>query len=158
MLSLFKRNSSPAAAPKIERPSGAYGTRGAKHGSGARPSLRPRSASSRPTSPPNGRVAGGRQAELSNEAEAKRELHKDALQQALATRRHSDALQNITSLIALDPSDPRWPHKYGDVLRSMGRPDEAAAAYRRAARRYELFGFPLRAQALVRLAGELDTV
>ena len=84
-----------------------------------------------------------------------REYHRSALQVSMNERRYNDALNHILGLISLDPGDPRWPHKYGDVLRSLRRTDEAAAAYRRAARRYEAAGFPVRATAMMRLAGEL---
>jgi hypothetical protein len=85
-----------------------------------------------------------------------RELLRESLQQSLTERRYHDALNHILGLISLDPSDPRWPHKYGDVLRSLRRNHEAAAAYRRAARRYEAAGFPVRANAMLRLSDELD--
>jgi len=84
-----------------------------------------------------------------------REYHRSALHVSMNERRYSDALNHILGLISLDPADPRWPHKYGDVLRSLRRTDEAAAAYRRAARRYEAAGFPVRATAMLRLAGQL---
>lgn len=85
-----------------------------------------------------------------------RDLLRESLQQALQGRRYHDALHTILGLIALDPTDPRWPHKYGDVLRSLRRENEAAAAYRRAARRYDAAGFPVRAAAMMRLARELE--
>lgn len=85
-----------------------------------------------------------------------REALRDSLQVAMNERRYNDALNHILGLVALEPSDPRWPHKYGDVLRSLRRNNEAAAAYRRAASRYEGAGFPVRATAMLRLAGELE--
>jgi hypothetical protein len=85
-----------------------------------------------------------------------RETLRHSLQVAMNERRYNDALNHILGLVALDPNDPRWPHKYGDVLRSLRRHNEAAAAYRRAARRYDAAGFPVRATAMVRLAVELE--
>ncbi len=147
MLSLFKRNTASPSQHAPDRPSGAYGIRGA----------------SRPDSGGISRVIAAREeakrnVEAQRPAADQRDVAKDALAQALQTRRHEEALHQIQTLMALDPSDPRWPHKYGDVLRALGRNTEAAAAFRRAARRYELFGFPLRAQAMLRLATELTPV
>jgi predicted Zn-dependent protease len=145
MLSLFKRNTASSSQPAPERPSGAYGVRRA----------------SRPNSGQISRAVAAREeakrsADSQRPALEQRDAAKEALASALQTRRHEAALQQIQTLMALDPSDPRWPHKYGDVLRSLGRSIEAAAAFRRAARRYEIFGFPLRAQAMLRLASELE--
>jgi Flp pilus assembly protein TadD len=145
MLSLFKRNTVSSSQPAPERPSGAYGVRRASRPSSARIS-RARDA----------REEAKRNADAQHPVADPRDAAKEALAGALHMRRHEEALQQIQTLMALDPSDPRWPHKYGDVLRSLGRRTEAAAAFRRAARRYEIFGFPLRAQAMVRLACELE--
>jgi Flp pilus assembly protein TadD len=75
---------------------------------------------------------------------------------ALAERRYADALGTILKLVMLDPCEPRWHQKYGEVLRTLGRGAEAAAAYRRAARRYEALALPARANALLRVADTLD--
>lgn len=87
-----------------------------------------------------------------------RQQRKDALQEAMASRRYTHALEHIMSLEAFEPTDPRWPHKYGDLLRTLGRLTEAAAAYRRAARRYDALGFPVRSAAMVTLARELGGI
>lgn len=131
---------SPFSRPRAERPSGAY-----KQGPSNRPA---------PTSAMRRRKTPVQLAAMSPKEE--REALREGLQLAMNERRYSDALNHILGLIALDPSDPRWPHKYGDVLRSLRRNNEAAAAYRRAARRYESAGFPVRATAMMRLAGELE--
>jgi len=129
---------SPFNRNRAERPSGAY-----MHNPGRADATAPirkrKTPAPAPMSPKQGR-----------------EELRDALQVAMNERRYNDALNHILGLVALDPNDPRWPHKYGDVLRSLRRNNEAAAAYRRAARRYEAAGFPVRATAMVRLAMELE--
>lgn len=87
------------------------------------------------------------------------EAHSGALRQALTTalqeRRHLDALGLIARLEAMEPDEPRWPHKRGDVLRAAGKRGDAAAAYRRAAVRYNGRGFPAREAAMINLAQQL---
>ena len=92
------------------------------------------------------------------ESRPDRELEslRKAMNDAIAERRYTDALSHIIGLVAANPSDPRWPHKYGDLLRMLGRNEEAAAAFRRSAARYEASGFTVRAKAMLRLADELD--
>jgi tetratricopeptide (TPR) repeat protein len=107
----------------------------------ARPPLRERQAS--------GPVARNRAAD-------KRSALSDALTQSIARRRYGDALACIMQLATLEPAEPRWHQKYGEVLRTLGRTKEAAAAYRRAARRYEAMALPARASALSRVAEQLE--
>jgi hypothetical protein len=83
---------------------------------------------------------------------------KDELQAAMVARRYNHALEHIMCLEALEPTDPRWAHKHGDLLRTLGRLTEAAAAYRRAARRYDALGFPVRSAAMITLARELGGI
>jgi predicted Zn-dependent protease len=80
---------------------------------------------------------------------------KKALSAALARRDHARALELIARLEALEPGDPRWPHKCGDLLRREGRVRDAASAYRRAAERYEGQGFDTRSRAIRHLARSL---
>jgi predicted Zn-dependent protease len=129
----FQRN-------RAERPSGAY-----MQGPSSRPGATSPLMRKRKTPPP-----------AAMSPKQQRDDLRDALQIAMNERRYGDALNHILGLVALEPNDPRWPHKYGDVLRSLRRNNEAAAAYRRAARRYEAAGFPVRATAMMRLAGELE--
>ena len=132
LTSSFNRN-------RAERPSGAYMHNPGRDGATA-PIRKRKTPVPAPTSSPK----------------QQREDLRDALQVAMNERRYSDALNHILGLVAQDPHDPRWPHKYGDVLRSLRRNNEAAAAYRRAAHRYEAAGFPVRATAMLRLAHELE--
>jgi hypothetical protein len=131
---------SPFQRSRAERPSGAY-MQGPNRSS-ATAALRKRKA---PAAEP-----------VATSPKQQRDELRDALQLAMNERRYGDALNHILGLVALDPNDPRWPHKYGDVLRSLRRNNEAAAAYRRAARRYEAAGFPVRATAMMRLSFELE--
>ncbi len=88
-------------------------------------------------------------------AEANSGALRQALTSALQERRHPDALGLIAQLEAVEPDDPRWPHKRGDVLRAAGKRGDAAAAYRRAAVRYNDRGFPAREAAMLSLAEQL---
>ena len=80
----------------------------------------------------------------------------DALQRTLAVRRHADALELALDLIALEPDEPRWHQKHGDVLRLLDREPEAALAYRHAAERYTRKGLAAHAGALYRVADMLE--
>jgi hypothetical protein len=66
------------------------------------------------------------------------------------------ALEVLTRLEVVDGCEPRWPHKRGDLLRSLGQERKAAACYQTAADRYELVGFPHRGEAMRLLARRLD--
>jgi hypothetical protein len=61
----------------------------------------------------------------------------------------------LDGLQTLEPSEPRWPHKLGDLLRRRGRANDAAQAYLRAGRLYADLGFAQRAQAMSSLARSL---
>jgi hypothetical protein len=89
-------------------------------------------------------------------AQSKRSVLIEGATRALAARRYGDAIEHILGLVALEPSEPRWQQKYGEVLRTLGRDREAAAAYRRAARRYEAQALPALASAAERVADSLD--
>lgn len=89
---------------------------------------------------------------------ADRRLLAESVTQSLAKRRYGDALASILRLVMLDPTEPRWHQKYGEVLRTLGRDQEAAAAYRRAARRYEAMALHVRASAALRVAETLEGV
>jgi len=86
----------------------------------------------------------------------RRSVLADDVAQHLAKRRYAGALTSILRLVMLDPTEPRWHQKYGEVLRTLGRNREAAAAYRRAARRYDALALPARASAALRVAESLE--
>jgi hypothetical protein len=70
-------------------------------------------------------------------------------------RDHERTFQLATTLEAMEANDPRWPRKCGDLLRMAGRPHDAAAAFRRAAKCYEQQGFHDRSRAMTVLARSL---
>jgi hypothetical protein len=80
---------------------------------------------------------------------------KSELAIALERREHERSFELATTLEELEPADPRWPRRCGDLLRLAGRPHDAASAYRRAAQRYEQQGFSDRAKAMSGLARTL---
>jgi hypothetical protein len=103
------------------------------------------------------KVNPGRPTERDRLSERRSELADDVTQ-LLAKRRYADALASIQRLVMLDPTDPRWHQKHGEVLRTLGRNREAAAAYRVAARRYEALALPARSSAAYRVAESLEGV
>ena len=54
----------------------------------------------------------------------------------------------IASMHELEPSEPRWVQQLGNVLRKLGRDNEAASAYRHAAQLYSSHGFAEHADAM----------
>ena len=115
---------------------------------------RPREKRSEQPAPQRERQVSGPVAR--NHVPDKRSILSDAVTQSIAKRRYDDALANIMRLVALEPAEPRWHQKYGEVLRTLGRHKEAAAAYRRAAARYDVMALPARASALLRVAETLE--
>ena len=80
----------------------------------------------------------------------------DALMRALTQQRHEAALGHLVELIALEPDEPRWHERRGDVLRRLGQTHEAATAYRAAALRYDVQGLSDHGSELRRAADQLD--
>jgi len=56
------------------------------------------------------------------------------------------------------PTEPRWARRKGDLLLRMGRKDDAALAFERAARLYAARGFEARASAMAKLVQTLNPV
>lgn len=75
---------------------------------------------------------------------------RDELAAARAAGQHYEAAHALEGLEALDPKDPRWPHRLGDSLRILGRNEDAVAAWTRAVDRYVDQGFLARAVAMAR--------
>jgi hypothetical protein len=69
--------------------------------------------------------------------------------------RRREALPVVIALARLEPGEPRWPRRYGDLMRSIGRPAAAARAYVAAGRRYSIQGFAPRAAAMTKLASQV---
>ncbi len=80
----------------------------------------------------------------------------DSLMRSLAAERHEAALAYVQELIMLDPDEALWHERHGDVLRTLDRRPEAAAAYRGAALRYEVQSLSERGSELRLIAQRLD--
>ena len=68
-------------------------------------------------------------------------------------RQAATAYQNLTEL---DPANPTWPHKLGQVLQHMGRAGDAMGALEKAAENYLNKGFVLKAIAMCKMILELN--
>jgi CRP-like cAMP-binding protein len=62
--------------------------------------------------------------------------------------RHAKAIEVAAELARLEPENPRWPQKQGDLRRKLGEPALAIAAFCAAARLYLAGGFLVKALAL----------
>jgi len=76
---------------------------------------------------------------------------RDKLNQALRKERLVEALLHYEALQGVERSEPRWPHRKGDLLKRLGRPEEAVAAYERAVDLYAQQGFVARAAAMAKV-------
>ena len=76
---------------------------------------------------------------------------RDKLNQALRKERLGEALGHYESLQMMELSEPRWPHRKGDLLKRLGREDEAVEAYERAVDLYAQQGFVARAAAMAKV-------
>ena len=79
-----------------------------------------------------------------------REL-RDKLNQALRKERLGEALGQYEALQKLERNEPRWPHRKGDLLKRLGRLEEAVEAYERAVDLYAQRGFVARAAAMAKV-------
>lgn len=76
---------------------------------------------------------------------------RDKLNQALRKERLGEALGHYESLQMMELSEPRWPHRKGDLLKRLGREAEAVEAYERAVDLYAQQGFVARAAAMAKV-------
>lgn len=81
---------------------------------------------------------------------------RDKLQKALQRERYREALACYRALEGAEPDEPRWPHREGDLLKRLGRPREAIAAYERAVDLYARRGFVARAAAMAKVVMGID--
>jgi CRP-like cAMP-binding protein len=92
----------------------------------------------------------------------RRELDKRirALREQLdeANRARNEELSDVVleELETVDPDNPRWPHRRGDVLRRMGRTQDAVHCFIRAVALYANAGFLPRAIAMAKVVLEHD--
>lgn len=82
--------------------------------------------------------------------------HREKLDKALAANRDEEAIQLLAGLVSAEPTNARWPHKRGDLLRKVGRRGEAVAAYEQAVDVYAKAGFIARAVAMAKTVLSLD--
>ena len=78
------------------------------------------------------------------------------LSKALRRGQLKDALALYELIEKRKPSEPRWPHRKGDLLKRMGLEDEAVAAYERAIDLYAAKGFIERAVATAKVMVAVD--
>ena len=76
---------------------------------------------------------------------------REKLNQSLRKERLGEALMHYEALQGVERNEPRWPHRKGDLLKRLGRPDEAVAAYERAVDLYARQGFVARAAAMAKV-------
>lgn len=79
------------------------------------------------------------------------------LNKALRTGRFAHALDLYELIEKRKPAEPRWAHRKGDLLRRLGREDDAVLAYERAVHLYSAKGFDARAAATARLLLAIDS-
>lgn len=78
------------------------------------------------------------------------------LAKALEAGRDEEAIELLTQLRRLEPDNPRWPHKQGELLRIRGAASSAAHCFERAVALYAKQGFIARAVAMAKTVVELD--
>jgi len=81
---------------------------------------------------------------------------RDEASAAAADGKHKRALEAYVELERLEPADPQWPKRAGDMLRKLNKTREAVAAFDRAVDRYAQSGFVVQAIALCRLILQID--
>lgn len=75
---------------------------------------------------------------------------------AVERDRPGDAVAPLADLEELEPDEPRWAQRLGEVLRRLGRTSEAEEAFVRATERYVERGFLPRAIAMAKLVAALN--
>jgi len=81
---------------------------------------------------------------------------RDKLQKALEKERHGEALRIYEALEFVEPSEPRWPHRKGDLLNRLGRTSAAVSSYETAVDLYAALGFVARAAAMAKVVMGVD--
>lgn len=76
---------------------------------------------------------------------------REKLNNALRRERLAEALRQYEALQQVEPREARWPHRKGDLLKRLGRPNEAVEAYERAIDLYARQGFVARAAAMAKV-------
>jgi CRP-like cAMP-binding protein len=81
---------------------------------------------------------------------------RDKLQKALVKERFAEALVHYEALEHVEPAEPRWPHRKGDLLKRLGRTQEAIQSFERAVDLYAQLGFIARAAAMAKVVISMD--
>ena len=81
---------------------------------------------------------------------------RDRLNKAIRKEQFDEALKLYAQLEAHEPTEPRWPHRRGDLLRRLGQSRDAIDAFSRAAQRYADLGFVARAVAVAKVVLQID--
>lgn len=81
---------------------------------------------------------------------------RDKLQKALWKERHNEALRIYDALESVEPREPRWPHRKGDLLKRMGQNEAAVGSYEAAVELYATLGFLARAAAMAKVVMGID--
>ncbi len=81
---------------------------------------------------------------------------RDKLNTALRKERFGDALRIYDELSVVDPKEPRWPHRKGDLLKRIGKEHHAVDAYEQAVTLYASAGFVARAAAMAKVILEIE--
>ena len=76
---------------------------------------------------------------------------REKLHNALRRERLAEALRQYEALEGVEPQEARWPHRKGDLLKRLGRPNDAVAAYEQAIDLYARQGFVARAAAMAKV-------
>lgn len=78
------------------------------------------------------------------------------MQQSLLKERFTDSLDLYAALERMEGDEPRWPHRKGDLLKRLGRSEEAVDSYERAVDLYAQRGFLARAAAMAKVVMGID--
>src|SRR4051812_26576007 len=81
---------------------------------------------------------------------------REKLDKLLAANRNDEAVVLLAELVRAEPTNARWTHKRGDLLRRLGRNPEAVEAYTQAVDIYASAGFIARAVAMAKTVLSLD--
>lgn len=81
---------------------------------------------------------------------------REQLNRAMEQNDLQQAALVCAELEAVEPTEPRWPHRRGDILRRIGRDFSAVQAYCDAVDRYAARGFVARATAMAKVVLEID--
>lgn len=76
---------------------------------------------------------------------------REKLNNALRRERLGEALRHYEALEELEPREPRWPHRKGDLLKRLGQTEEAVDAYEMAIDMYAQQGFVARSAAMAKV-------